>query len=96
MSTYLYVRCLSHNPPLVSEEESGQHTYDLEQIRVDLAMDRDELLRRLREGLLTYFSRDTARFISHHKGCPVDIIDEYGCAYPAVKDETKETDGSYV
>lgn len=36
MSTWLYLRCESHNPPLESDGESGQHLYDLPQIWADL------------------------------------------------------------
>ena len=32
MSTWLYLRCESHDPPLKNDVESGQHLYDLEQI----------------------------------------------------------------
>ena len=37
MSTYLYLRCEDHDPPLVAREESGQHLYDLPTIRADIA-----------------------------------------------------------
>lgn len=37
MSTYLYLVCESHTPPIVADDESGQHLYDLPQIRSDLA-----------------------------------------------------------
>ena len=36
MSTWLYLQCESHDPPLENEGESGQHLYDLEQIWADL------------------------------------------------------------
>lgn len=37
MSTYIHLQCLSHHPPLVAESESGQHLYDLPQLREDIA-----------------------------------------------------------
>lgn len=37
MSTYLYLACLDHDPPLFADDESGQHLYDLPQIRADIA-----------------------------------------------------------
>ena len=43
MSTYLYLRCESHNPPIENDDESGQHLYDLEQIWADLD-NRDRIL----------------------------------------------------
>ena len=36
MSTWLYLRCESHDPPLENDGESGQHLYDLEQIWADI------------------------------------------------------------
>ena len=35
--TYISLQCLSHRPPLVAEGESGQHLYDLPQLREDIA-----------------------------------------------------------
>ena len=37
MSTELYLRCESHNPPLENEDESGQHLRDLDQIWADIS-----------------------------------------------------------
>ena len=37
MSTYLYLVCLDHTPPLMAASDSGQHLSDLPQIRADIA-----------------------------------------------------------
>lgn len=37
MSTYLYLECLDHDPPLRADGESGQHLDDLPQLRADIA-----------------------------------------------------------
>jgi len=36
-STYMYLECTCHNPPLRAEDESGQHFSDLPRIRAELA-----------------------------------------------------------
>ena len=37
MSTYVYLECLDHDPPLRSDGEVGQHLYDLPDIRKYIA-----------------------------------------------------------
>lgn len=83
MSTWIYLRCLDHNPPLVADDESGQHLYDLPQLRNDLAH-RSEMLAHddaddgdYEDGL-HYFRRNTLRFFRKHRECVLDIVDEYG------------------
>ena len=39
MSTYLYLVCLDHTPPLRAASESGQHLYDLPQSAISLVLD---------------------------------------------------------
>ena len=84
MSTWLYLRCMDHDPPLEADEESGQHLYDLPQIRADLA-DREALVRVWdgeHEDMLIadlgYFRQHTARFLAKHRKCRIEIWDEYG------------------
>ena len=64
MSTYVYLVCLDHNPPLIADDESGQHLYDLPQIRKDIA-DRDLIVAAFKAEVFdgsNYFRRATARF----------------------------------
>ena len=66
MSTYIYLQCLDHDPPLRAQDESGQHYYDLPRIRADVAnrveligeYDSGELWRRNRELGEMYDWRD--------------------------------------
>lgn len=88
MSTWLYLVCRDHEPPLVADAESGQHLSDLRQIREDIAH-RDDLLRLWREveDLDMHvewddFRRRTARFLREHPTCRIGIKDEYGREHP--------------
>ena len=80
MSTYLYLTCLDHNPPLTADEESGRHLYDLPQIRYDIA-DRKWLVERSLTDYgieLGYFRNRSVRFLGQHANCNIGITDEYG------------------
>ena len=79
MSTYLYLKCLDHDPPLLAEAESGQHLYDLAQIREDIAC--RAALVGVKRWDLGYFRAHTARFLNQHQGCRIGIEDEYGRDY---------------
>lgn len=83
MSTYLRLECLDHDPPLLADQESGQHLYDLPQIRADLA-DRDRLVAAMHDDLhpQDYFRRHTAAFLTQHPQCRIGIRDEYGTQHP--------------
>lgn len=84
MSTYVYLECQNHEPPLRASEESGQHLHDLPQIRRDIA-DRDVLVRLYAESdwldLGDYFRNNTIRFLAEHPRCDLGIRDEYGEAH---------------
>lgn len=88
MSTWLYLQCAEHNPPLRAYEESGQHLYDLPQIRADLA-NRDHILAAMNAGMTQgdYFRAHTARFIQDHPSCRIEIWDEYGRQHPLEADD---------
>jgi hypothetical protein len=82
VSTYIYLQCLDHDPPLRAEDESGQHLYDLDEIRRDIA-DRETMIRYYRTGTsFAYFQQHTARFLAQHEKCRIGIADEYGVEYP--------------
>ena len=85
MSTYMYLKCIDHDPPIRAREESGQHYYDLPRIRAEVA-DRHGLVARLSGGLPyqrsehydNYFPRNTALFLRDHPKCRIRIETEYG------------------
>lgn len=90
MSTYLYLTCEDHTPPLLAEDESGQHTYDLPRIRDEIAH-RDFIVRQIdRTGSVSgYFEQHSARFLHRHRTCRIGIEDEYGRRYATTgTDET--------
>lgn len=87
MSTYLYLECLDHDPPLRASGESGQHLYDLPQLRADIAV-RDALVAVTAASggdipdLGHFFRHHTAQFLVDHPKCRIRIRDEYGDEYP--------------
>lgn len=94
MSTYLYVACLDHDPPITAYEESGQHLYDLPQIRADIA-NRDALAEAWRDDVQPrgYYRLHTVAFLVAHPKCHLGIRDEYDRWHPLVEkaDPAKET-----
>ncbi len=83
MSTYLYLLCLDHTPPLEAEGESGQHLHDLPQIRADIA-NRGTIVAAAADDWSPagYFRRHTVAFLSAHPACRIGIRDEYGIDHP--------------
>lgn len=83
MSTYFYLECLDHDPPLRAEAESGQHLYDLPQIRADVR-NRDALILAWEVGWQHdhHFRRNTVTFLAAHPKCRIGIRDEYGDEHP--------------
>ncbi len=84
MSTWLYLECLDHDPPLQADNESGQHLYDLPQIRADIA-DRERFVAEMAEPKSQqgdYFRANSASFLAQHPRCRIGIRDEYGRAHP--------------
>lgn len=81
MSTFIYLKCLDHDPPLFAPDESGQHLYDLPQIRADIA-NREAVVAAYEAdeyGVNTpYFLAHTAQFLTRHTKCRIGIEDEYG------------------
>lgn len=91
MSTYLYLVCHSHTPPLQASRESGQHLYDLPTIRADIAnrVWIAEAERSDRGIDFGYFGGATATFVAAHEDCTIGIRDEYGVDYPLIADEAE-------
>ena len=95
MSTYLYLQCDSHNPPLQSPHEVGQHLRDLPRIREEINR-REDLYRAYQHGYLGYesesggyFTRFLREFLIQHPHCDLQIVDEYGDTHPL---ETEASD----
>ena len=61
MSTDYYLVCMDHEPRLRAMSESGQHDYDLPQIRADIA-DREDSHQGLRDRL------HVGRLLPQHHG----------------------------
>ena len=83
MSTYIYLVCEDHNPPIRAECESGQHLHDLPQLRADIA-NRDALVAAHHDDMTTddYFRRNTIRLLVTHPHCRLSIVDEFGVNHP--------------
>lgn len=84
MSTYLYLKCLDHDPPLLSYDEVGQHLYDLPRIRKDIA-DRELFIAHANSDRCVkyeYFTGNAARFLVDHPRCRIGIQDEYRRDHP--------------
>ncbi len=88
MSTYVYLACLEHTPPLVADEESEQHL-TLDAIRADLA-NRDLILKAVEAGYRVsaddYFRDHTVGFLVQHPRCRIGIRDEHGRWYATTGD----------
>ena len=87
----MYLVCLDHDPPLRAEDESGQHTYDLEQIQKDVH--RRDAFVAMADADPDYghhFRNNTARFLVRHRKCRIGIEDEYGREYPVVDGEKRD------
>lgn len=96
MSTWMYLQCEDHDPPMRADDESGQHWYDVPQIIADVK-DRDYMARlhadTYGEGL-AYFRKHTARFLAAHPKCRVTLWTQYDEEVDLTTGEKKEpTDG---
>ena len=78
MSTYLYLRCDSHTPPLEAEDHSGCHLYNLDQIFRDIE-DRERIVAAWNDAMYPRdsFRLATAAFLAEHPHCKIGVIDEY-------------------
>lgn len=88
ISTYIYLECLDHDPPLRAEQESGQHLSDMDMIMNDVK-NRDFLVSMYENNRLdngAYFTMNTARFLASHKTCRLGIIDETGWRHYSEKE----------
>lgn len=86
----MYLTCLDHDPPLASEDEVGQHTYDLPDIRK--YVEGRHLFCQLADSDIwpdygSHWANTAARFLSTHRRCNIGIEDEYGTRYPLIEGE---------
>lgn len=88
MSTYLYLQCDSHTPPLQSPHEVGQHLRGLPRIREEINR-REDLYQAHLHGYLGYesdyggqFTHTLRTFLIQHPHCDLKIVDEYGDTHP--------------
>jgi len=91
MSTYIYLFCRDHNPAIWADGESGQHLYDLPQLRDDIA-NREAIVHALE--VLDFhpednYRRNTAQFLAAHPRCHLGIVDEYGREHP-IEEESED------
>ena len=83
MSTYLYLECLDHTPPLSSDGEVGQHLTDLPRIRTEIA-NRAAFVA-IADQYPDYghhFTNNAARFLCQHPHCRIGIRDECNQEHP--------------
>ena len=87
MSTWIYLVCTDHTPPIRAEGESGQHLSDLPQLRKDLA-NRDNLVEMKPDEVRcwsdSHYTCATWRFLQGHPKCNIEIRDQYERTYPIV------------
>lgn len=77
MSTYWYLECTSHDPPLRSSDEVEQHTTGLPAIRELVARRGDIALMCHTATYGTWFLRNASTFLIQHPECPLKFVNEY-------------------
>lgn len=85
MSTYWYFECLSHDPPLVSDDEFTQHTDDSHfRHAIDMANNRPvgEWVDESDDPSRNYFDSNARRFLRGHPTCALGLFNEYGHRRP--------------
>lgn len=100
MSTYIYLACEAHDEPVRAEDESGQHLYDLPQLRFDWLNRKHWLayIERFPDALtrswdhLSYFQRNTFGFLRDHAECgeAMHVVTEYGERMPLTAETVAE------
>jgi hypothetical protein len=102
MSTYWHLECISHDPPLVSDDEVSQHTDAYLDSARDMWARREELIAidDVLRGSPTWsgiqfdtsFDRNAWRFIRQHAKCQVQLRNEYGDVIPIERVTDEEPD----
>ena len=92
MSTYLYLECQDHEPPIRAEDESGQYLRDLPRIREEIThraevvawADDPDTYKHERDGghgqpdSASDFTENSVAFLRHHPNCTIRIVTEFG------------------
>ena len=73
MSTWWYLECASHEPPIRSEDAVEQHTHGLTAIRKAI---REAVIDDPR--VMTRYESNAARFVLQHPHCALCFVSEYG------------------
>lgn len=94
MSTYFFLQCEDHDPPIRTDRESGQHYYNLQQIFEDL--DNRRFIEECNAQDIDpddYYRRHTFQFLRDHPHCTITVWDEYD--RPMTRDQAIE-EGHYT
>lgn len=81
MSTWLYLACIDHEPPLVADGESQQHAADWQIAHIRSMVERRAELIAVDMGIFEVpndYDRNTLRFLRQHPSCRVALQSEYG------------------
>lgn len=89
VSTYLYLECQDHTPPLLSHGEVGQHLSDLPRVREEIT--RRDLFDSMAKADLwpdhgSHFTSNAVSFLVQHPHCRITIRDEYGVEHPVAEE----------
>lgn len=89
MSTWIYLECIAHEPAIQSDQEVGQHLYDLPRIREEIAKRAEYVAAVNLDAQFEGFTRAAATFFAQHPACPIRIVDEYDREYPLEESEAE-------
>lgn len=81
MSTYLYLECQNHDPPISSywqNGEVGQHLSDLKDVQGYLANRESMVKAHELDAEFSRYANTAAYFFAAHPNCEIKIVDEYG------------------
>lgn len=93
MSTYLYLQCLSHDPPIRSYGDVGSNLSQLPEIQEDVK-NRDKIVAEtdyetIHDDGWTR-AKTRALFFRDHPKCTLGIIDEYNKTHPITAEEPEQ------
>ena len=88
MSTYWYIECLNHTPPLSSADEVEQHTRGLDPIRTLIESRPVDPNWHEHSSHLQYFETHADRLHPQHPDCRLQLVNEYGERDPIIYDPT--------
>lgn len=103
MSTYLYLQCRSHNPPIWSDSHVGSSLSDVP-YALRLLENRAPLIavRDLADDDVAYgaqfsgYAGAAAWFLTQHRDCEVVLIDQYGETHTHPEKNTSTQQGEHT